>query len=217
MTCIVGLKGKFGTILGADTRASDAAGNFTDGILKVFNYNYGKQGIACCGSVKALNYVSTLDTLIDYKDILDEVDIDLTYVINNTAPVIQSIQQETKESGSSLFIFGTDKRLFTIYGDASVIEESKPFVSSGSNGDAARAVLEAGYHEDIELTEAIDLVITAIQAAGANNSTSNLDVNYTIIPTKEYEEKILEELDKQNEDEEAQDNKEDSDKILYEI
>ena len=187
MTCIVGLKGKFGTILGADTRASDAVGNFTDGVLKVFDYNYGKQGIACCGSVKALNYVSTLDTLINYKDILDEIDIDLSYVINNTAPIIQTIQENTKESGSSVFIFGTDKRLFTIYGDASVIEEKKPFVSSGSNGDAARAVLEAGYHDDIELEEAVNLVVTAIQAAGANNSTSNMEVNYIFIPTYEYE------------------------------
>lgn len=207
MTCIVGLRGKFGTVLGADTRASDEAGNFTDGVLKVFNYNYGRQGIACCGSMKALNYIRVLDTLIDYKDILDGVDIDLDYVINHTAPVIQTIQEETKESGSSLFIFGTDKRLFTIYGDASVIEESKPFVSSGSNGDAARAVLEAGYHNDIEIEEAIDLVITAIQAAGANNSTSNLDVDYIFIPTKEYEEQIKveniadEEVDKKKQEE----------------
>lgn len=209
MTCIVGLRGKFGTVLGADTRASDAAGNFTDGVLKVFNYNYGRQGIACCGSMKALNYIRVLDTLIDYKDILDGVDIDLDYVINYTAPVIQAIQEETKESGSSLFIFGTDKRLFTIYGDASVIEESKPFVSSGSNGDAARAVLEAGYHNDIEIEEAVDLVITAIQAAGANNSTSNLDVDYIFIPTKEYEEQIKiesindEEKDKEKREEES--------------
>ena len=190
MTCIVGLRGKFGTILGADTRASDAAGNFTDGILKVFKFPYGKQGIACCGTVKALNYVSVLDTLIDYKDILDNVDIDLNYVISNTAPVIQSIQEETKESGSSVFIYGTDKRLFTIYGDASAIEEEKPFVSNGSNGDAARAVLEAGYHDDITLNEAIELITTAICAAGANNSTSNSEVNYIVITSDEYDNKV---------------------------
>lgn len=190
MTCIVGLKGKFGTILGADTRASDAAGNFTDGVLKVFKFPYGKQGIACCGTVKALNYASVLDTLIDYKDILDNVDIDLNYVINNTAPIIQSIQEETKESGSSVFIYGTDKRLFTIYGDASVIEEEKPFVSNGSNGDAARAVLEASYHEDITLDEAINLITAAIYAAGANNSTSNLEVNYIVITSDEYDSRV---------------------------
>lgn len=196
MTCIVGLRGKFGTILGADTRASDAAGNFTDGVLKVFKFPYGKQGIACCGSIKALNYISVLDTLIDYKDILDEVDINLNYVISNIAPIIQSIQEETNKSGSSLFIYGTDKKLFTFYGDSSVIEEVKPFVSSGSNGDAARAVLEAGYHDDIELEEAIDLVVMAIQAAGANNSTSNLEVDYCLIPLssdEENQEKITEE------------------------
>lgn len=209
MTCIAGLKTKYGTIIGADTRASDSVGNFSDGVLKVFQFPYGRQGIACCGSVKALNYVSVLDSLIDYKDILDNINIDLNYMIRNISPVLEVIQEETKESGNSVFIVGTDKKLFTVYGDASVIEEIKPFCAQGSNGSAALSVLEAGYHEDIDIDEAIDLIVIAIQAAGANNSTSNLEVDYIVIPTEEYEKTLIENIEK---DPPKLDSKEDSNK-----
>lgn len=188
MTCIVGVKGKFGTILAGDTRGSNNAGDITDGIQKVFKYNYSKQGIACCGSVKAMNYLKIQDSLIDYKDILDNIDIDLNYVISNIAPIIDEIQKATTEkSGVSSFIFATDKRLFEIQTDSSVIETIKPYIATGSTGAAAMAVLEAGYYDDIDEETALDLAITAIQMAGQNNTTSNFDVYYEKILTTEYE------------------------------
>lgn len=178
MTCIVGMKYKDGVILGADTRASDGCGGITEGVEKLIQFPYGYQGIACSGAMKAVNLVSTLDSLIDYRDILDDADIDIKYTIQVVAPVLEEIQKATQESGTSVFIFGTDKRLFTIYSDASVLEEPKPFVARGSTGDAAMAVLEANYRENLSFNEALDLLTLAIESAGANNVTSNFDVNY---------------------------------------
>jgi len=175
-TTIVGVIFKDGVVLGADTRATEGSIVCDKNCEKIHNIS---KLIWCCGA----------GTAADTENVtgLIQSQLELHRLATGSEPRVVTAMTRLKQHlfkyqghvSAALVLGGVDVSgpyLHTVYPHGST--DSLPFATMGSGSLAAMAVFEAGYKEDMEEKEAIDLVDEAIQSGIFNDlgSGSNVDI-----------------------------------------
>lgn len=151
MTCVVGIRGKNGVLLAADSQASGDNLKRMDTDSKVFQLS-DIMAVAYCGSGR-------LGQILKHwlMDALEEppLDRDLRrWYVREFAPVLRDVlndhghlhileENQTEYLGNSAFLLAVRDRLFAIEPDFSINENEFPFEAMGSGGEAAMGALRA--------------------------------------------------------------------------
>lgn len=179
MTVLVAVKFKDGVVLGADRRCSGSYSKIKGGVQKILPMKYSNSAIAFCGECADFTAIKKRGELVNYKDILDNVDINHDYVQNTISKIIYDAQvsnhridpSQYSAMGRSSYIFITGERIFTIENDFFVIEHSN-YATKGCGQDCAEGFLETELDslnsEDLSEEAAVQIVTTAIEKACTN-------------------------------------------------
>jgi len=176
-TTIVGLTFKNGIVLGADTRSTNGPIVAAKNCEKI---HYIAPNIYCCGAGTAADTENTTD-LISGELSLHRLNTGRQSRVGTACKMLkQRLFQYQGHVSAALVLGGVDVEgfhLYTIHPAGST--DKLPFVTMGSGSLAAMAVFEAGYKDDLEIDEAINLVEKAVLAGIFNDlgSGSNVDIN----------------------------------------
>ncbi|KAF8530156.1 proteasome subunit [Hysterangium stoloniferum] len=175
-TTIVGCMFKGGVILGADTRATEGPIVADKNCEKI---HYLTESIRCCGAGTAA------DT--EFTTALISSNLELHALSTGRKPRVVTAMTMLKQMlfryqghiGAALVLGGIDAtgpHLFTIAPHGST--DKLPYVTMGSGSLAAMAVFEAAWKANMERSEAVNLVVAAVEAGIFNDlgSGSNVDV-----------------------------------------
>lgn len=130
MSVVVAFKYKNGVIMGADKRVTYGWHLKDDIVSKITMTQYTQHGMGSVGDLLHNNLLHVKDELMDYKDILDKTEVDLSYMIAHIVPnlkmYLKSCGALSEENGvacvPSAFLYCTKDKIFQIGGDFSVIE-----------------------------------------------------------------------------------------------
>jgi len=178
-TTIVGLVYKDGVVLGADTRATEGSIVCDKNCEKI---HYISKYIYCCGAGTSADTENTT-ALISSQ-------LELHRLATGAEPRVVTAMTRLKQRlfpyqghiSAALVLGGIDStgaHLYTVYPHGST--DRLPYATMGSGSLAAMAVFEAGYKEDLEEKEAIELVNQAIQAGIFNDLGSGGNVDICLI------------------------------------
>jgi len=176
-TTIVGLTYKDGIVLGADTRATNGPIVADKNCEKI---HYIAPNIYCCGAGTSADTENTTE-IISSQLALHRLNTGRQSRVATACKMLkQLLFRYQGHIGAHLILGGVDvdgPHLYTIHNHGSV--DKLPYVTMGSGSLAAMAIFEAGYKDDLEKQEAIDLVEAAIRAGIFNDlgSGSNIDIN----------------------------------------
>lgn len=198
MSIIIGVKYKDGVLLGSDTQATNR-GHIAEEIeTKIYQSKYSTTAIGCVGSCRDNNLIETQEEWIDYKDILDKVDINKKYVISNIITKLFNLlrnnhrlnSEKGLEFSESDFIFATSEKLFGIYTDGSVLEEDK-YVAIGCGEELVRGLLDSYFHtnnitsgEQISYNSAKEMIRTSVLSACSKDVFINDNITYINLKRK---------------------------------
>lgn len=175
-TTIAGVVYKDGIVLGADTRSTNGDTVADKNCEKI---HYISDNIYCCGA----------GTAADTEAVTGMVASSLKlhgYAVNRQPRVVSALTQLKSHLfryqghvSAALVLGGVDvngPHLHTVFPHGST--DTLPFVTMGSGSLNAMSVFEAGYREDMERDEAIELVKDAIKSGIFNDlgSGSNVDI-----------------------------------------
>jgi len=181
-TTICGVVFKDGVVLGADTRATEGPIVADKNCEKI---HYIADNIFCCGAGTSADTESVTNMI--------SAGLELHRLQTGTEPRVCTALQRLKQKlfqyqghiSAALVLGGVDHRgahLHTVYPHGST--DSLPYATMGSGSLAAMAVMEAGYADDMDEEQAIDLVDRAIQAGIWNDLGSGSNVDVCVISRK---------------------------------
>lgn len=153
MTCVLGIRGKNGVLLAADSQSSGDNLKRMDTDSKVFALGE-CMAVAYCGSGR-------FGQLLKHwlMDVLDQppIDRDLRrWYVRDFQPVLRNVladagflhimeEDQTEHFGNSAFLLAVRDRLFCIEPDFSINENVLPFEATGSGGEAAMGALRSEF------------------------------------------------------------------------
>jgi len=176
-TTIVGLTYKDGIVLGADTRSTNGPIVADKNCEKV---HYIAPNIYCCGAGTAADTENTTE-IISSQLALHRLNTGRQSRVGTACKMLKHLLFKYQGHVSAYLVLGgvdvEGFHLYTIHAHGSV--DKLPYVTMGSGSLAAMAMFEAGYKDNLERQEAIDLVEKAVSAGIFNDlgSGSNVDIN----------------------------------------
>ncbi|KAI3620445.1 hypothetical protein CBS9595_002412 [Malassezia furfur] len=181
-TTIVGLIYKDGVVLGADTRATEGPIVADKNCEKI---HYISDHIRCCGAGTAAD-TEFVTNLISSNIQLHELNTrKRARVVTAMTLLKQRLFQYQGHIGAALVLGGYDTtgpQLFTIAPHGST--DKLPYVTMGSGSLAAMSVFESRWRPNMEETDAIELVVDAIESGIFNDLGSGSNVDVCVIREK---------------------------------
>lgn len=178
-TTIVGLVYKNGIVLGADTRSTNDTTVADKNCEKI---HYIAPNIYCCGAGTAADTEKTTDSISSQMELLRlNTDSD-SRVVTACTLLKRMLFRYQGHVSAALILGGCDvdgPHLYQIYPHGST--GKLPFTTMGSGSLAAIAVFEEGYKDDLEESEAVELVKRAILAGVWNDLGSGSNVDTCVI------------------------------------
>lgn len=186
MSVIIALKYNKGIILGADSQITNNHIKINN-VTKIHESKYSNTAIGTAGSLRVLNLIKSIDDLMDYKDILDKVELNEKYIVTNIIPKLTNMLEKSgclyKEnniiSTDNEFLIISNKKIFNIGFDFSVLEFDK-YASIGSGYELVVGYLDTLNYipEKTNLDEAIKILETAIKKSCKNEIYINDGIDY---------------------------------------
>jgi len=175
-TTIVGVIYKDGVVLGADTRATEGPIVADKNCEKIHHI---AQFIHCCGAGTAADTEAVTNLVASQLELHKLATGREPRVAMAMTRLKQRLFQYQGYVSAALVLGGVDATgsyLYTVYPHGSV--DKLPYATMGSGSLAAMSVFEAGYRDNLNESEAVELVSQAIQAGIFNDlgSGSNVDV-----------------------------------------
>jgi len=181
-TTIVGVVFKDGVVLGADTRATEGSIVCDKNCKKIHNIS---KFIWCCGAGTAAD-TEAITGLVSSQLELHRLETGSEpRVITALTRLKQRLFQHQGHISAALVLGGVDctgSHLYTVYPHGST--DRLPYATMGSGSLAAMAVFEAGYKDNLEEKEAIELVDQAVQGGIWNDLGSGGNVDVLVITKK---------------------------------
>lgn len=187
MSVVIGIKYDKGVVIGAD-KITVAGCTKNDTATKIVRTKYSNHCIGSCGELRDGNVILVTDELMNYKDILDGINVDFNYVVNTIVPnLFNNLRSRNRmkindniEYSNSEYIYCTSEKIFQIDYDGAVLEHKKYCV----RGVGEENVM--GYINSIDITEiskseAIDIVKNAIKKACKDNLYINDEVDLIVL------------------------------------
>jgi len=178
-TTIAGIVFKDGVVLGADTRATEGSIVCDKNCDKIHNIS---KFIWCCGagtSADTENVTGLIQSGLELHRLETGSE---PRVITALTRLKQRLFQYQGHISAALVLGGIDvsgAHLYTVYPHGST--DRLPFATMGSGSLAAMAVFEAGYKDNLDEKDAMELVNQAIQAGIFNDLGSGGNVDLTVI------------------------------------
>ena len=131
MSVVIAIKYKDGIIIGADKQVSYNYHLKCDNLLKIKKSKYSNTAIGFSGAVRIANIIfNEVDDLLDYKDILDNVNLDSNYVYQISEKFIHILYNHKAipainnciDDMFADFLIVSNKNIYKICPDGSVIE-----------------------------------------------------------------------------------------------
>lgn len=192
-TTICGIVYKDGVVLGADTRATEGSIVCDKKCEKIHHIS---SKIWCCGAGTSAD-TESVTSLIASQLELQRLETGREPRVNSAMTRLkQRLFKHQGQISAALVLGGTDATgsyICAVYPHGSTSE--LPYATMGSGSLAAMAVFEAGYRDDLDEKEAIDLVDQAIQAGIFNDLGSGSNVDICVIP-REGEAKYMRDIHK---------------------
>lgn len=171
MSVVIGAKYKDGIIIAADKQAT--MGNTkTDDATKLQAFKYSNSAIGVVGYLRDCNLMRTLEEVVPYKDILDNVPVDELYVIRAIVPAIfthlsmnkRLTNNQEQYTMDSRMLYATSDSLFTIDGDFGVVEARASYEVIGCGDDKVRGFMTSiGDTSNMTRSEVLQILDTAIR------------------------------------------------------
>eukprot|EP00614_Pseudopedinella_elastica_P013121 CAMPEP_0172614178 /NCGR_PEP_ID=MMETSP1068-20121228/49246_1 /TAXON_ID=35684 /ORGANISM="Pseudopedinella elastica, Strain CCMP716" /LENGTH=293 /DNA_ID=CAMNT_0013418883 /DNA_START=72 /DNA_END=953 /DNA_ORIENTATION=- len=181
-TTIVGIVFKGGVCLGADTRATGGSEVADKNCEKI---HYLADNIYCCGAGTAADTEKTTEMIASQLE-LHRLNTGMQPRVVTAVTLLKRMLFKYQGHVSAALVLGgcdlNGPHLYHIYPHGST--GKLPYVTMGSGSLAAMSVFEAGWKEDMEEAEAIELVKDAIHAGIFNDLGSGSNVDITIVPLK---------------------------------
>lgn len=194
MSVVIGLRYNNGVIIGADRQAT--SGNLkTHSTQKIYKSAYSNTAWGCVGTLRDLDIVScNVDELMNYKDVLDKVEIDKKYVVNVIVVRIfnelmkfnRAYKVDNVVDIDSSFLIADDSKMFTIGHDGSVIQYDD-YCAIGCGDQLVKGHLDALNLEELSEPEAVDLMNRLIKLCCKEDAY--IDDNVDIIVLKKGKKK----------------------------
>lgn len=178
-TTIVGIVYNGGVVLGADTRATEGPIVADKNCEKI---HYISKNIRCCGagtSADTENVTALISSQLELHRLATRAE---PRVITAVTRLKQHLFPYQGYISAALVLGGVDSNgahLYTVHPHGST--DRLPFATMGSGSLAAMAVFEAGYKDNLDEKQAIDLVDEAIQAGIWNDMGSGGNVDICVI------------------------------------
>lgn len=174
-TTIVGLVYKGGVVLGCDTRATSDTEVADKNCAKI---HYLASNIQCCGAGTAADTEKTTQLVESQLELLRLNTKTSSRCVTAVTMLKRMLFKYQGHIGAALILGGCDvtgANIYLIYPNGCTMKV--PYGTMGSGSLAAMSVFELGWKEDMEETEAVDLVKKAIMAGIWNDlgSGSNCD------------------------------------------
>lgn len=191
MSVVIAFKFKDGMILGADKRVTLYGHLKEDNVSKIFHTRYSGHAIGCAGYLRHANIIAAHNELMKYEDILEQVDIDQTYIVNVMIPsLIEYLKNanalENPEGfcmwGSEL-LYVTKSKIFRIGSDFSVIEYSH-WATIGCGMEMVTGILsnmDDKEFEKLKEKDAIGLMEMCITNGCSRDNAVSPDFEYALI------------------------------------
>lgn len=178
-TTIVGIVYKDGVVLGADTRATSDTIVCDKNCEKI---HYISKNIYCCGAGTSADTENVTGLISSELELMKLNLGSEPRVVTAVTHLKQRLFQYQGHVSAALVLGGVDAtgaHLYTVYPHGST--DRLPYATMGSGSLAAMAVFEAGYKDDLDEKEAIELVNQAIQAGIFNDLGSGGNVDVCVI------------------------------------
>lgn len=178
-TTIAGIVFKDGVVLGADTRSTAGTVVADKNCEKI---HYIAPNIYCCGAGTAADTENVTGMISSSLELHRYATGRDTRVITAMTLLKSHLFRYQGHVSAALVLGGVDftgPHLFTVYPHGST--DSLPFCTMGSGSLNAMAVFEAGFRDDMERQEAVDLVAQAIRSGVYNDLGSGSNVDICII------------------------------------
>lgn len=197
-TTTVGIICKDGVVLAADKRATAGHLIATKHIKKVLQIS-DSLALTTAGLVSDIQLlVKWIKSEINLFELRNHRKPSVKEVANLLALVVyNNIRKFSPIQGVTHFLlagFDTEPRLYDIFPDGSVTD-IKEFVASGSGMELAYGFLESNYSKNINVDQAKDLAVKAINSALNRDVGSGGGVDVIAITSKGFEQLLDKELD----------------------
>lgn len=188
MSVVVAIKYKDGVAIAADKQVTSGT-NKNDNAMKLHSFKYSNSAIGTVGYLRDCNVVRTIEEIIPYKDILDNIKIDELYVIQKIIPVLLNHMEQNnriittnglKEMDSHM-LYATPNAIFKIGGDFSVIEEQS-YATIGCGSDKVVGfIASVGDTSNYNRSEIIDVLVCAIAKACEKDVYINDNIDFIFL------------------------------------
>ena len=190
MSIVVAIKYDNGIAIASDREVTQGIYKYSNSVAKIHQYPYSKVVIGTVGRLRPLQILFTEDEIIDYKDILDNKEIDKKYCIRTIVPKLFKIMKENeiieKREEEYLFlntfILATSKTAFIIDRDGTVNStiDQKHYLTIGCGEDFVKGYLDTiDFNKDkINKTMAGQIIKNAIEKSckNVNYIDDNIDI-----------------------------------------
>lgn len=190
MSIIIGLKYNNGVVLAADKQVT--YGNIkNDNATKIFKSKYSNTAMGIAGCCRTLDLIfANTEELMDYKDILNNVEMDLKYVINVVITDMFKLldkygclyRENNIVNTYGEYIVASDDKIFNIFSNGAVIENDT-FSVIGCGFQLVKGYLD-GIHYDsktINKEKAIQIVTTCIKQCCKDDVFINDNIDFIIL------------------------------------
>eukprot|EP00542_Grammatophora_oceanica_P019738 CAMPEP_0194049082 /NCGR_PEP_ID=MMETSP0009_2-20130614/29584_1 /TAXON_ID=210454 /ORGANISM="Grammatophora oceanica, Strain CCMP 410" /LENGTH=288 /DNA_ID=CAMNT_0038695147 /DNA_START=33 /DNA_END=899 /DNA_ORIENTATION=+ len=180
-TTITGMVFKDGVVLGADTRATNGTEIAEKNCEKI---HYLAPNIYCCGAGTAADTEKTTELISSKLELLRMDTHKSTRLVTACTLLKRMLFRYQGHVSAALVLGGCDVKgphIYQIYPHGSTAK--LPFTTMGSGSLAAMSVFEQGWRDNMEETEAVELVKRSILAGVFNDLGSGSNCDITIIRT----------------------------------
>lgn len=190
MSIVIAVKYDNGIAIAADREVTHGVYKYSNSVAKIHQYPYSKVVIGTVGRLRPLQILFTEDEIIDYKDILDNKEIDKKYCIRTIVPKLFKIMKENETIEKreeeylflNTFILATPKSAFMIDRDGTVTEiNQKYYLAIGCGDDFVKGYLDTIDFNNIKINKSMagQIIKNAIEKSCKN--VNYIDENINII------------------------------------
>lgn len=189
MSIVIAVKYDNGIAIASDREVTHGIYKYGNSVAKIHQYPYSKIVIGTVGRMRPLQILFTEEEIIDYKDILDNKEIDEKYCVRTIVPKLFKIMKENnlvEKNGEeylllNAFILATPKTAFCIDRDGTVSEiNQKHYLTIGCGEDFVKGYLDTiDFNKDkINKTMAGQIIKNAIEKSckNVNYIDNNIDI-----------------------------------------